>query len=110
MESLVCGNIWNTNSWKDNSETAKNNWKSSVSGSISTHTKKENGIEPTWTAIFKQTHLEKSAKLKLAAGDSIGSKPEYWASGNKSQREVKKQKDMEAHFNIQMLEVVKKFT
>ncbi|KAL4562467.1 hypothetical protein LXL04_034672 [Taraxacum kok-saghyz] len=90
--------IWNTDSWKKNSQTAKSNRKSSVSGSISTHTsgsinteqhrakmKKENGIDPTWGAVFKQTHLEKSAKLKLAAGESIGSKPEDWAGGSKSQ-------------------------
>ncbi|KAL4592906.1 hypothetical protein LXL04_005913 [Taraxacum kok-saghyz] len=176
--------IWNTNSWKKNSQTAKSNRKSSVSGSISTHTggsinteqhrakmKKENGIDPTWGAVFKQTHLEKSAKLKLAAGESIGSKPEDWAAmcggkkkgkvygvgssdpsyavsglsggydcGSSNQehalsqkvielesrlekdrlereemearfeREVKERKDMEARFNIQMLEVVKKFT
>ncbi|KAL4578885.1 hypothetical protein LXL04_015016 [Taraxacum kok-saghyz] len=200
--------IWNTDSWKKNSQTAKSNRKSSVSGSISTHTggsinteqhrakmKKENEIDPTWGAVFNQTHLEKSAKLKLAAGESIGSKPEDWAGGSKSQiavdlykkamlekygpdltlyplgddelwercaggggggkegeslwgriigsqlrgvgviwrvielesrlekdrlereemearfeREVKERKDMEARFNIQMLEVVKKFT
>ncbi|KAL4571382.1 hypothetical protein LXL04_018140 [Taraxacum kok-saghyz] len=47
--------------------------------------KKENGVDPTWGAVFNQTHLEKSAKLKLAAGESIGSKPEDWAGGSKSQ-------------------------
>ncbi|KAL4577614.1 hypothetical protein LXL04_013724 [Taraxacum kok-saghyz] len=47
--------------------------------------KKENGVDPTWGAVFNQTHLEKSAKLKLAAGESIGSKPEDWAGVSKSQ-------------------------
>ncbi|KAL4584357.1 hypothetical protein LXL04_008956 [Taraxacum kok-saghyz] len=47
--------------------------------------KKENGVDPTWGAVFNQTHLEKSAKLKLEAGESIGSKPEDWAGGSKSQ-------------------------
>ncbi|CAH1436979.1 unnamed protein product [Lactuca virosa] len=35
------------------------------------------GEDPLWGDVFKQTHLEKSANMKLASGELIGSQPEH---------------------------------
>ncbi|CAI9292713.1 unnamed protein product [Lactuca saligna] len=42
--------------------------------------KKAKGKDPLWRDVFKQTHLEKSAKVKLASGELIGSQPEHWVN------------------------------
>ncbi|CAI9284795.1 unnamed protein product [Lactuca saligna] len=36
--------------------------------------------EPVWGDVFKQTHLEKSAKVKLASRELIGSQLEHWVN------------------------------
>ncbi|CAI9282140.1 unnamed protein product [Lactuca saligna] len=83
--------IWDTDTWRNISESGKRNRSSSVNGSISVHTggsitteqhrkKMAKGKDPLWGDIFKQTHLEKSEKVKLASGELIGSQPEYWVN------------------------------
>ncbi|CAH1429330.1 unnamed protein product [Lactuca virosa] len=100
--------IWDTDTWRNISESGKRNRNSSVNGSIS---KKAKGEDPLWGDVFKQTHLEKSAKVKLASGELIGSQPEHWVN-EKSwtvfinelesmlEREVKKREEIEANFEV----------
>ncbi|KAI3701071.1 hypothetical protein L2E82_45714 [Cichorium intybus] len=41
---------------------------------------KEKGNKPSSGDVFRQTQLKKSAKLRLASGESIGSQPEHWVN------------------------------
>ncbi|KAI3751947.1 hypothetical protein L2E82_23041 [Cichorium intybus] len=84
---------WDTDAWRKKSKSGKRNRNSNVNGSISIHTggsitteqhraklTKEKGNKPSWGDVFRQTHLEKSAKLRLASGESIGNQPEHWVN------------------------------
>ncbi|KAL7613506.1 hypothetical protein Lser_V15G06926 [Lactuca serriola] len=92
---IGCLGRYRTHTWRNISENGKRNLNSSVNGSIlidiggsittEQHRKKmKNGKEeyPLWGDVFKQTHLEKSAKVKLASGELIGSQPEHWVNEN----------------------------